>query len=61
MREYFMYGSVRGAPGNRRSYRDCSERLPVGSQVEGAFLTRTLLCTLNSHTLSVLNDPLRRS
>lgn len=22
MREYFMYGSVRGAPGNRRSYRD---------------------------------------
>ena len=22
MREYFTYGSARGAPGNRRSYRD---------------------------------------
>ena len=30
MREYFMYGSVRGVPGNRYPYRDIKTKIPEG-------------------------------
>ena len=49
MREFRSYGSVRGAPGNRRSYRDSNKASEASLPQIARLLQRTLDAAARTH------------